>query len=143
MPRRALPILVLMGTVLLAGCGSRKEPFSLACREHVRGDRVLARVSIENRTSKPADAILYGPALSQLRHNSPVLIPQQVTIVTPRGKQGYIGFKVGSVSPKRPARIEMRFVPPPKPEPMVVSSSATISTSKWSAKNYPHCSIHK
>ena len=140
--------LLLVGTCLplLAGCGSGSSPpFSASCVTHrLPGGAIRANVKVTNGTSNAVTAYLYGPVFTFLRHfYPPTLLPSQVQVVGAHSTTSYIAFAVPNVSPKQPAQVILRFVPPPHAEDIAVTNTRMVQDSDGTALQNKDCVIKR
>jgi hypothetical protein len=116
----------------------------VACSIHkLPSGFIRASVTVRNTTALPRNAIVYGPVFVLIRHVYPLLRPSQVTVTVSHTHTAYIGFIVPRVDPKKPVHLLLRFAPPARPQPILVTDQSTIKSSSWSFLENPLCHIRK
>lgn len=129
----------------MAGCGSSPPPaIAVSCATHALSTGLIqARVTVRNTTPTPSQAVVYGPALGQVRFVQPVMKTVDVVVWVGQSRQSYFGFVLPRVSPKTPAHILFRLVRPRKPASIVGSTSQTVRAADWSILDNADCVIGK
>jgi hypothetical protein len=98
-------------------------------------------VTITNNTGKAGQAIIYGPALTWLRHIYPVLTTAQVVVNATGTSRSYIGFLVPRVKPKAPAHLLLRFAPGARGTTIVATGQTTVHAPDWHVLDNNNCRI--
>jgi hypothetical protein len=101
------------------------------------------RVAITNNTGKVGKAIVYGPALTWLRHIYPVLATAQVIVTAAGTRRSYTGFVVPRVKPKDSAHLLLRFAPAARGSSIVATGRTNVHAPDWHILDNHDCRIRK
>lgn len=127
----------------LSACGSSAPPpFAVSCKTHqLTSGAYRVKVTITNNTSKAGRAIIYGRALTWLRHIQPVLTTAQVIVTAAGSRRSYIGFVVPGVKSKDPAHLLLRFAPAARGTSIVATGRPNVQAADWHVLDNNDCVI--
>lgn len=140
---------LLAGVALLpflSGCGSGDSPpFSLSCTvQPLPTGQLRAAVTVTNNTSSAANAMIYGPVMTQVRHFYPfTLQASQVVVEQTHGQNTFDGFVVPRVLPNTPSHLLLRFDRPLHPGSIAVATTRTVDGTNGNPLDNPDCVIGK
>lgn len=118
----------VFGVLFLVGCGSSgPPPLVLSCTSHpLSPGLVRVAVKVTNSTAVQRDALLYGSALTYVRHEYPVLKTRQVIVARNGQTTPFVGLVVQHVGANKTATVLLRFQIPPHRETFSVATGTSV-----------------
>jgi hypothetical protein len=127
----------------LSACGSSAPPpFAVSCKtQRLPGGAFRVKATITNNTGTSGQAIIYGRALTWLRHIHPVLTTAQVIVTAAGSSRSYIGFVAPRVKPKDPAHLLLRFASAARGTSIVATGRTRVHAADWHVLDNNDCVI--